>query len=569
MRIKFFSSLYVIFISAMPIIFPQTVLALDQKATAQAPLFYDLGSVHWPVSTTVPLAQRFFDQGLVLYYGFEWGESIRSFKEATRLDPKCGMCYWGLALALGSKVNAPVSGREYADAKAAIQKALLLQDQVTQKERAYIQALAIRFKHQPKKLNLEKEVFNCHKANAMSEMSSKKEIMNYVRAMKKITEAYSSDNNAKALYAYALFDAADWFFWDIDGKKNPLTPTLKKTLEAIMANDKIHVGANHYYVHLMEQSPQPETALESAARLKTLVPGSEHLVHMPTHIYFLTGRYHEGSEANLQAIAAIKKYKKVCHAQGFEPEINYLYLHDYDFLRTTAVMEGRQKLAMAAAREMVEFPFLVWLEDAPNLQWFMPIPYFVEVRFGLWQDVLKEPKPKEKYQYALGMWHYARGMAFAHTGQTKSAEDELAALNAIIHKGPADNNFQKKGIDLLTVANIVLRAKLADLQGNEKRALAFLRTAAKMQESQGYHEPPDWYFPITEALANAYLKWNHPQQAIVVYQQNLKQYPKNGWALYGLAKALRQVGKTQEAEQIENEFKKVWQYADIPTPINM
>ena len=549
--------------------FSTNSFARNKTEKLQAPILNNLGSFHFLITTQAPLAQSFFDQGMILYYGFEWGESIRSFKEATRLDPNCGMCYWGLALAIGSKINAPNSGYEYQDAKNAIQKALLLKNKETPFEQAYIQALALRFQHKPKKSTPQAGVFSCHISNTTFDISSKNEILNYAKAMKKVSKSYPTDNNAKALYAYALFDTIEWKFWDANGKINPTTLTLIKTLKSILSRDKLHLGGNHYYIHVIEQSSNPELALENANRLKTLVRGSEHLVHMPAHIYFLTGRYHEASNSNEQAISTFKEYNKICRTQGFEPEINYLWFHNYDFLRTSATMEGRKQLAMAAAHEMINPPFLAYLTNEPSLQWFIPIPYFVEARFGMWNDVLKEPKPNEKYQYALGMWHYAQGMAMIHTGNTINAENESAALNKIISKGPTDNNLQKNGIDLLKIAELILKATIADHRGKEHLTLSYLKTADKIQHDMGYHEPPDWYFPIKEALGDAYLKWNHPKQATEMYLQDLKQYPKNGWALFGLIKSLKQLGKKQEADNVNKKFKQAWQYADDPKPVSL
>ncbi len=534
-----------------------------------APLFDNLSTYHHPISTSVPLAQRFFDQGLVLYYGFEWGESIRSFKEAARLDPTCSMCYWGLALALGSKINAPILGNEYQEAKNAIEKALSLKNHTTPIESAYIHALSLRFQHKPKKIIPTTSTFSCHISSATFDTSSKQEISNFANALKQMIKKYPEDNDIKALYAFALFDVNGWAFWSINGEIKPNTSAAIEALKSILKNDPYHIGGNHYYIHIIEPSPKPENALESANHLRTLVPGSEHLVHMPAHIYFLTGRYHDGSESNAQAITVFKHYNKTCRDQGFEPEINYLYFHNFDFLRTTAMMEGRKQLALSAARDMLEEPFPTWLSNELSLQWFIPIPYYVEARFAMWDDLLKEVKPAEKYKYAIGMWHYARGIAFINKGDLKNAKKESFELNAIIHKGPTENTLEKNGINLLKIANLILNATVASHEGKEQIMFTYLKDAEKIQYNMGYHEPPDWYFPVTEALADAYLQWNHPKRAKAMYKKVLHQYPKNGWALYGLAKSQRALGENQDAARIEKEFKQAWQYAGIPLPISL
>ncbi len=559
----------ILFLSAITTIFascPSISQAESQKLLA--PQFNNLGSFYHEVSTKVPLAQRFFDQGLVLFYGFEWGESIRSFKESIRLDPQCGMCYWGLALALGNKINAPVTGHEYSDAQTAIRTAISLKIYETPVEQEYIKALSLRFQHAPK-LSKHVGAFSCHVSNTKHDESTSKELIAYSIAMKKIAEKFPNDNDARALYAYALFNQISWNFWDANAKMNPMVPTIIKTLKSVIAKDPLAIGGNHYYIHVIEQSPKPEEALDNADRLKTLVPGSEHLVHMPAHIYFLTGRYHQGTESNLQAIEAFKQYNKSCYAQGFEPEINYLYFHNYDFLRTTATMEGRKKMALTAAKQMVDKPFSSWLAKEPTLQWFIPIPFYVEARFDMWNEISKEPMPKATYQYALGMWHYARGMALAHTNDVKASGHELLSLQKIIAKGAAENNLSKQGHNLLKIANEILAATLANIQGNEKSTFVHLKLADKIQYDMGYHEPPDWYFPVKEMLGDAYLKWNHPKEAITMYEKDLKQYPKNGWALYGLSKALRKIGNDKQADRVEAEFKEAWKYADVSVPTEL
>ncbi|WP_454785342.1 tetratricopeptide repeat protein [Legionella sp. WA2024007413] len=535
-----------------------------------APVFDNLGSFHFNVSTNNKSAQKFFNQGMVLFYGFEWGESARSFKEAMRLDPQCGMCYWGFALATGSKINAPMTGHEYQDAKQAIEKAVSLKQYMTPQENAYILALMERFKHQPRPQETESSgTFSCHRSSTNFDKSSSTEMAAYAEAMEKIIAHYPTDHNAKALYAYALFEVIEWKFWGIDGKENPKTVLIVNALKNILANEPEHIGANHYFIHAIESSKEPQKAMDSANRLTTLVPGSEHLVHMPAHIYFLTGKYAQGSESNLKAIDAFNTYNTTCRQQGFAPEINYLYMHNYDFLRTTATMEGRQKLALWAARKMLAPPFNDWLKNEASLQWFIPIPYFVQARFALWDDLLKEPKPSKEYQYALGMWHYAQGMALSHTHQIKQAQQELTELKAIIEQGPSKKNLEKNGVSLLKIAAAVLTARLEAIQGNKEESINQLKIASAIQHDMGYHEPPDWYVPIKELLGDVYLRWNRPLEAIKMYEADLKQYPNNGWALWGLSNSLKKMGRTKDAEQVEKKFHEAWSAADVKTPPNL
>jgi len=533
-----------------------------------APLFNNLGSFHHSISTNSPLAQRYFDQGMTLFYGFEWGESIRSFRGAINQDPNCALCYWGLALSLGYKANAPMAGNEYQQAQLAMQKALALASKATPEEQAYILALRERFQHTPKPVT-QTGTFSCHTTGSDLDASSKNEVLNYAAAMKKVSQSFPEDNDAKALYAYSLFDVNEWRFWGLEGKIEKNTETLVQTLESILANNKKHAGANHYFIHLIEQSPHPADAMDSAHRLKTLVPGSEHLVHMPAHIYFLTGLYHKATLANLQAIKTYKKYSKLCLKQGFKPEVTYMNQHNFYFLQSTAAMEGHRKLALNAAKDLMKTLPLPMIANDPYLQWFIPVPYYIEARFALWSDILKEAKPQDPYHYAQGMWHYARAMAYAHTQHLKEAEEESIQLNELIQQGETPENLSENGLKLLKIAHEILLGTLANFHGIEKDTLSHLKTAMQMQINMGYHEPPDWYFPVKEIVADAYLKWGHPLEAIQYYQQDLKQYPNNGWALFGLYKSYESLGEKQKSLEAKRQFKKAWIHADIPEPVSL
>jgi tetratricopeptide (TPR) repeat protein len=531
----------------------------------QAPLFEKLGTYQRQITTQIPMAQRYFDQGLVLFYGFDWSESARSFKEAARLDPQCAICHWGIALALANKINAPLNGNEFKEGEIAIQQALGLSPGATSAEQGLIQALALHYLHAPLSHNNE-SIFSCHEASGKSQSVSLADKMAYIHAMGRLSDQFPADPDVQALYASALF-------FLVAGKapqqEDPAILEAKRVLTQSLALNPTHPGTNHFFIHITEPFSHPADALPNADLLKTLVPGSPHLVHMPSHIYYLTGRYHEASQSNLQAIEAYKKYNKTARRQGFEPEINYLYFHNYDFLRTAAMMEGNKAQALKAAKQMLEAPYPAWLANEPELQWFMPIPLFVKTHFALWDEILKEPKPEDKYGYAQGMWHYAHGMALTHTGHAQEALTDSNELQAIIKRGNINGNLGEGGVKLLTIANAVLYANIADKFGDEKLTIAHLTYAMKIQNSMPYHEPPDWYFPLMQSLGDAYLKWGKPDHAKVMYELTLAQYPNNGWSLYGLEKSMRALGQPEKAEFVHAQWKEAWRYSDIEKPLTL
>ncbi len=298
-----------------------------------APLLEGLGDYHVPITTDVPRAQRFFDQGMVLAYGFNHAEAERSFREAARLDPACAMCYWGVALVLGPNINAAMEDENVPKAYEALQQALALADRANDQERAFIEALTKRYAPEPVEDRTSLDVA-------------------YAEAMRGLARRYADDPGALTLLAEALMDVHPWDFWTKQGAAQPWTPEILATLETALKLNLHHPGANHLYIHAVEASPHPQRAEPHADRLGGIAPGAGHLVHMPAHIYLRIGRYHAASTANEKAIVADQDYVTQCHAQGLYP-IAYMP-HNRHFLWATATLEGRSAVAIGSAREMAE-----------------------------------------------------------------------------------------------------------------------------------------------------------------------------------------------------------------------
>lgn len=531
----------------------------DEKKPA--PIFNNLGSYHRTISTASPLAQRYFNQGLVLFYSFEYGESIRSFRAAIKSDPQCAMCYWGLALALGSKTDMPLSGHELQEIKAAIKSATQYAKTATIQERAYIAALATRYLTIPPQ-KLQEIAGICSSYSLVSGNYAK----TYANQMRRVMNLFPDDEDAKTLYAASLFDVIEWNFWNKKGQANPYTLEIIKVLEAAIKQNKNHPGANHLYVHIIEFSPYPKRALTSAERLPYLVPGSEHLAHMPSHTYFYLGEYHKATEANQRAINIYKDYTKVSAAQGFKPEIQYLYYHNYDYLIAAASMEGRKALAISTGKTLKELSEPLARKNLYLQKWLTP--YILTLsRFGEWQEIMRVPKPPAQFQYALGIWHYARALAEIHFHHQDEARKELELLNQIIKQKPSDKNLNKVGKDLLQLAADTIEGLLAEESGSHAIMIKKLKTAIRIQDEISSQDPPSWYFPIRQLLGSLLLKNGKLLEAREIFLQDLKIHPKNGWSLFGLMKTERALLHTKNAESYEQQFKQAWKYADIKQPI--
>jgi tetratricopeptide (TPR) repeat protein len=512
-----------------------------------APLFTDLGNSHHEITTKDPQAQKYFDQGLVLAYGFNHREAVRSFLECARLDPDAAMCWWGASLALGPNINTTMFSEDVGPAWDYLQQALASAPKVSAREQAYIRALAKRY--------AEKQPEDRKPLDAA-----------YADAMREVAKTYPDDLDAQALFAEAIMDKSPWHYWTRDGKPGPDTQELMATLEGVLAKKPDHVGATHFYVHATEASPDPRKGIPAADRLRDLVPGAGHLVHMPGHTYIRVGRYADASEVNEKAILADKSYVAQCQAQGVYPLV---YVpHNLHFLWSAASFEGRSKRAIEAAREMASHQDhgMMRTEGLAMLQDYWVTPIYALVRFGLWDEALKEPMPDKDLVYPIGVWHYSRGMALAGKGDLAGAEKELAALTTI-SRDPAmakliffDTN--SAGV-VLSVGREVLGGEIAARRKDWNKAIARLHEALKLEGELTYSEPPQWHAPVRHNLGAVLLSAGRPREAEKVYRDDLAYWPENGWALFGLRQALEAQGKTAEAARVGERFQKAWSRADV------
>jgi tetratricopeptide (TPR) repeat protein len=522
--------------------------AANPHSQAQAPLLNNLGQHHHPISTDSALAQRYFDQGLILAYGFNHAEAVRSFQQAATLDPNCAICYWGLAYVVGPNINAAMEDEAVPTAYEAIQQAIALsQAHGSDREKAYIQALAKRYSPEPMEDRAALDIA-------------------YAKAMNQVVEQYPDDLDAATLYAEALMDTMPWDYWTTSGEPKPETQQLLSALESVLRNDPNHPGANHLYIHAVEASPHPEWGEMAADRLRSLVPGAGHLVHMPAHIYINVGRYDDAVQANLKAIAADQDYLTQCHQQGLYP-VAYMP-HNAHFGWSAAMLAGNRKVALDLANQTADLVDQNLLRESGygTLQHYSVIPLYSLVKFGEWDKILAEPAPAEDLQYPMGVWHYAQGMALTRKGQIEDAKVALQKLRAIA-TSPALQTVTIWDINntasLLNIGTEVLAGEIAAQENDYRSALRHLRQAVELEDNLNYDEPAPWYSPVRQTLGAILIKANRPHEAEGIYREDLERYPRNGWSLLGLAQSLEAQGKVAEAEVVYQRFKTAWQATDI------
>ena len=523
-----------------------TGVVVAQQEDHPFPLLEDLGNHSHPITTEVAEAQRFFDQGLVLAFGFNYPGALRSFRVAQRLDPDCAMCYWGEALVLGPNINAPMDPSNNPTAWAALDRAQALADGGTARERAYVRALAARYAPEAPE---DRSGLDAAYAEAMGDLAAQ----------------YPDDLDAQVLYAEALMDTTPWDYWQPGGEPKPVTRTVLSILEGVLQRAPDHPLANHLYIHTVE-AQHPERGLEEAERLRDLVPGAGHLVHMPAHIYIRTGDYYRATQSNQRAIEADQRYLAEVDAQG-EYRLGYVP-HNYHFLWATATLEGRSELALRSAREMAALVDTTLMRERSlsTLQHFWITPMYALVRFGHWDDILAVPEPAEDLVYPRGVWHYARGMAFTRKGAFRRAEGELAALEALAD----DPRLEwvtvwdiNKGRHILEIATHALAGELAAATGDYEAAVASLETAVEREDALNYDEPPTWHYPTRQSLGAVLLEAGRPAEAAAVYREDLATFPNNGWSLFGLLEALRRQGDVRAARDVARRFDEAWRHADV------
>jgi tetratricopeptide (TPR) repeat protein len=506
-----------------------------------AQLFPGLGEFHRPVTTGVPLAQQYFDQGMRLVWAFNHDEAARSFAQALELDPDCAGCAWGLALALGPNYNMPRMDAARAQVAArALEQARAHLRQASAVEQALIDALAARY---PDGQALDA----AHVAPATQA---------YAEAMRSVAARFPDDLDVATLAAEAQMNVHAWQLWTPEGQPASGTRALKLQLERVLARAPEHPGANHYYIHVMEGSPQPQAALPSAQRLRDLMPASGHLEHMPAHIFQRIGRYEDAADANRRAIAADLAYLRLTQPLGY---YGHYLAHNYAFLAYAAATEGRKAETLAAVEGLKQHAPVAALLAMGDSGWGRAPAYAALVRFGLWDETLALTAPQPDSPGERGGYLYARGVALAARGRLDEARTQLAALHALrTQPGQAEDLAA-----LLAVAEPVVAARIAESSGNHAEASSRLIEAVTAEDRLPYAEPAQWFFPVRQLLGAQLLIGGQPREAERVYREDLRRNPANGWSLYGLAAALTAQGRDAAAAKTRAEFARAWSHADV------
>lgn len=511
---------------------------------SRARLFDGMGGLHRAVSTRSPEAQRYFDQGLTWMYAFNHDEAIRSFEHAAALDPNLAAAWWAVALCHGPHINNPVVPEARSKAAwEALEKARALAGDSSDVERALIDALGARY--------------------AWPAPADRRPLDEaYAAAMQRVHAKFPNDPDVATLYAESLMDLQPWDLWTHEGAPKGRTEEIVALLEGALAMNPKHPGAAHLYIHAVEASMTPERALPAANTLRRLVPASGHLTHMPSHIDVRVGQWRESAAANRLAIEADAAYRRLSPRQDF---YRVYMLHNHQFLSFTAMMMGREEEAIGAALGALETVPPAWVrENASAIDGYMTIHMDALKRFGRWERILSLAPPPDCLPFTTAMWRMTRAVAHAASGDLAAAETERARFEEACARVPAGavamiNPAEK----VLSIARRFLAGEIAYAKRDYSTAIAELRAAAAIEDSLRYMEPPDWAQPVRHALGAVLMDAGDFAGAERAYREDLGRWPKNGWSLLGLSRALEAQGRASDASLARAEFQRAWADASI------
>jgi tetratricopeptide (TPR) repeat protein len=505
------------------------------------------GRYRLPISAASDSAQFYFNQGLSMYYAFHSIEAIASFTKATQIDPNCAMAWYGKALAMGPTINYANGYRPPSGAYEAAVTSKALYAQCTPLEKDLIDAIQ-------------------HRYAADTSINVTLLRTKYAHAMQLVYEKHKGNADVVTLYADALLLLHPWNLYDHNFKPRPWTGRIRSLLEQAMQIQPSHPGANHYYIHTMEASAEPQVALQSANLLDTLMPNVAHITHMPSHIYIRTGHYERGIKVNDSAVAGFQKYLK-----QYAPVMNGFFLyeaHNVQLKGNCAQMAGNYKISMDAAqslRQMIPPAFLgMKSADGNFVQYLYALPVLNDVRFGKWDNVLKSPVT-DTLAYASALQHFSRGLAFSRKHDFTSAKAELKILNARMLdeslKLTMDNG--NPAYKALEVSRFILQGVLAEEQNQYAAAIKFLQMAVVAEDLLIYNEPRDWPLPSRQYPGNALIRAGRNNEAIAVLNKDLMINPNNGWALTGLKLANHQSKEKGALTQINERLNAAWKIKDM------
>jgi tetratricopeptide (TPR) repeat protein len=546
------------------------------SAASRADGYYDLGSYGRPISTKNPAAQSWFDRGLVWSYSFNHEEAYRCFEQAIVHDSTCAIAYWGLVYAAGPNYNKLWQMFDPNDLKSSVKTCFHAstganelaekQTDITPVERALVRAMRFRFPVD-------------YPVSDLSTVSRA-----YACAMEEVYKEFGGDDlDVITLYADALMHTAIRKTFHVkSGLPVEGSPVheIRRVFDLALQHPAAekHPGLLHFWIHFMEMSSTPGTALPAADKLRHLVPDAGHIHHMPTHLDVLVGDYRRSVDSNTAAVTADEKYLAQAGAKNF---YSFYRFHNYHSLIYAGMLLAQRKVALDAVNSMEPSitDDLLRVESPPLADWmefFKAVRIHAYIRFGMWEEIKRLPLPADQALYCVTttMTHYGKGIAHAATGELESADRERELYHAAAKTvPPTRKDFPNLIHDLLKIATAMLDGEIEYRRGDYDRAFRSMREAIHHDDSLKYTEPWGWMVPARHAYAALLLEQGHVDKAAQAYAEDLgldesltraHQHPNNVWALHGYHECLLRLGREGEARIIKQQLDLAQSVADVP-----
>lgn len=508
-----------------------------------------IGSYSRQVSGASEEAQAWFDQAIRYTYGFNQDQAAACYARAALASPDCPMAWWGLAHILSVDINnQAIPENEAIWAMVALRKAEGLAPLASPLEQALIRAESKRTVLSPPgpegRAHLDKA---------------------YSEALAAIWADTDQDVDIGVLYAESLMLLQPWNYWTSGFEPVERAEEIVALLEGCMLLSPEHPGAHHFYIHMVESSGNAERGIPSADLLGGLMPGSGHLVHMPSHIYANVGRYADAVSVNERAVELDEAY-----FAAFQKPTAYLnyHAHNVHFVTFGAMMEGRKALAFDYVDRLETlFTEPVLRKFAPFLDGMAALRLHVCVRFGMWEEILALPEYAEFRKASRALYRYARTVAFANLGRTDEARLELAHFDDATAEVPEEWSIGfNPSQTVFGLARRVAEAETLWREGDAVSAIAMLQETCETEHDLLYTEPPPWMIPIRHALGAIQLASGDAAGAEASYREDLMKHKENAWSLLGLSQALQRQGKSSDLPDMQARVEAAWARADIEAP---
>jgi tetratricopeptide (TPR) repeat protein len=493
------------------------------------------GKVHFPISCS-PATQQNFDLALAKLHSFFYPETIKAFTAITEAEPFCAMAFWGLAISqMPNPLVPPFEPAALKRGSEFVEKARAAKQQ-TPREHDWIEALAALYK--------DSDVVDEHTRD-----------LRYESAMERLHNRYPADREAAVFYALALNMA-------VDLSDGTFAKQLKAAalLEDEWTRQPDHPGIPHYLIHSYDYPPIAVKGLGAARRYAQVAPSAPHALHMPSHIFSMTGMWQDSIASNLASKAAAEDYSaKFQQGATAAPR-----LHAMDFLMYAYLQGAQDKAAGALLVERNDIQkFVARYLTADTAYAALPVRYAIER--GDWKMAAALEPIESQYPQAEAISHFGRALGAARSNDFASARREIERLETL--KGKLQESKQTFWVEQLRIQIHTVSAWIAKGEDRKREAVAAMREAAQADDvSQKHVAMENRLVPMRELLGEMLLGDGDAAGALKAFETSLTIAPNRLRSHAGAASAAEMLGDAEKARFYHQKIVDACGQADTERP---